>query len=66
MHSGDVEQQVRLGWKPDQLTEDKDMGQRITDEINSDPEEVARLRRAIEQSRAGKRRRLDDAMPDDK
>lgn len=40
-----------------------DMGQLITDEINSDPEEVARLRRAIQQSREGKRRRLDDAMP---
>jgi hypothetical protein len=39
---------------------EEDIGQQITDEINSDPEEVERLRRAIQQSREGKRRRLDD------
>lgn len=36
------------------------IGQRITDEINKDPEEVARLLRAREQAREGKRRRLTD------
>jgi hypothetical protein len=41
-------------------SDEEDIGQRITDEINSDPEEVERLRRAIQQSREGKRRRLDD------
>lgn len=43
--------------------ERKAEGQRITDEINADPAEVERLRRARQSAREGRRRRFDDAMP---
>ena len=42
-------------------------GQRITDEINANPEEAASLRRSIQQAREGKRVRWlrDDEALDD-
>lgn len=43
-------------WKPP--------GQLITDEIESDPEEVERLTEARQQARDGRRRPLDKAMPE--
>lgn len=49
-------------------TVEPDMGQLITDEINADPEEVERLRRARVEARTGRRRRfteiLDQVMTD--
>lgn len=43
---------------------EKQEGQRITDAINSDPEEVAKLRKSRKQARAGRGTPLRDAMPD--
>lgn len=51
--------------KDDELLKRLAEGQRITDEINSDPEEVERLRKAREQARTGQTTPLRDAMPDD-
>jgi hypothetical protein len=43
---------------------EKQEGQRITDAINADPNEVAKLRQARKDARAGRRTPLDEAMPD--
>ena len=44
---------------------DQDMGRIITDQINADPEEVARLLKSMEQARQGKRTPLRKLIEED-